>query len=195
MARYDKYDPKVGGFRAPLAADFAAADAGKIFGVGLDTNGRVVKGSGNTGIVGVLVLTMAKKAGDIIDVMTAGEIVEFCATADDVGVDEGEPGTVYFADGTSGEVQTSSAATDVKVGHTVQAQRLIVRVEQTAVPAAVTWASIVPAGGIDTADIKDNAITKAKLADKAVGVAEIDATGTPGASNYLKGDGSWGTVT
>ena len=81
MSRYDKYEPDGGGFRAPLAAAILAADGGRAYGVGLDTSGRVVLGAGNTGIIGVLVAHGAKNAGDIVDVMTDGEIAEFTQTA------------------------------------------------------------------------------------------------------------------
>lgn len=120
MSRYDKYDPVSGGFRAPLAADFVVGDINTVFGVGLDVNGRVVKGAGATGTVkGVLVLTKAMKAGDIVDVMTDGEIVEF----------PGAAGTDYSTLTTTGVVGTTALdATHSYVGFTVEASRLIVRV-------------------------------------------------------------------
>lgn len=117
MANYDKYDPKAGGFRAPLNADWAKEDLKTVFGVGLNASGNVVKGAGNTGLVGVLVLTEALKAGDIVDVMTAGEIV-------DMG---GAAGSVYYADPATGAVNATSAAGKSRVGHTVKADRLVVR--------------------------------------------------------------------
>lgn len=129
MARYDKYDPKVGGFRAPLAADWAPGDVGDVVGVGLNTDGAVVKGAGVTGIVGVLILTKAYKAGHIADVMTSGEIVEFLDTAG-----ANDAGTVYFAEA-DGDVSHTSAAGKTRVGHTVEADRLVVRVVAGAVAA------------------------------------------------------------
>lgn len=124
MSRYDKYDPKVGGFRAPLAADWLAADVNELLGVGLNANGEVVKGAGASGLVGVMVLTKARKAGEIVDVMTSGECVEF-------GFHEDEPtataGTVYYA-ATTGLISTTN--TGARVGHTVEADRLIVRFEK-----------------------------------------------------------------
>ena len=42
MSRYDKYEPKVGGYRAPLAADFPADKVEHVVGVGHDASGRVV---------------------------------------------------------------------------------------------------------------------------------------------------------
>lgn len=114
--RIDKYDPISGGFRAPLAADFAAGNVEIPHGVGLNANGQVVLGGGNTGVKGVLVLTGPKNAGDVVDVMTDGEMVEAGLTA----------GTNYYAAVASGNVGTTN--TDTYVGHTVEADRLIVRV-------------------------------------------------------------------
>lgn len=59
MARYDKYDPYSGGYRAFLAADWQAADIGKPFIVGHDATGKIVKGAGTSGPKGVLVLTLS----------------------------------------------------------------------------------------------------------------------------------------
>lgn len=123
MPRIDKYDPKAGGFRAPLAADQVALTglintATGPLGVGLDVNGRVVPGAGVSGIKGVLVLTKAKKAGDIVDVMTDGELVEFGGVA----------GTNYTALTTTGVISTAAVdATHKQVGFTVEADRCVVR--------------------------------------------------------------------
>lgn len=122
--RFDKYDPVSGGFRAPL---FAARDkasgavgggAAAAIGVGLDANGRVVAGAGQTGIVGVLCPSSDMVAGDIGDVMTDGEIVDFGGVA----------GTVYSADTTTGVISAAApSATKQQVGFTVEGGRLIVR--------------------------------------------------------------------
>lgn len=120
MARYDKYEPIAGGFRAPLAANFLDADLGVALGVGLNANGQVVKGAGTVGVVGVLVLTKALKAGDIVDVMTDGEILEFGGT----------PGTVYNSAATGVITAGAAGATpagSTRVGHTVEGNRLVVR--------------------------------------------------------------------
>lgn len=124
MARYDKYEPKAGGFRARLAADLAAANVNVPLGVGLDVNGRVVIGAGNSGIVGVLVLTRALRAGDVVDVMTDGELVEFGGVA----------GSRYYARRDTGVLTTAAdtgGAAPVpndRVGQTVEGDRLVVRV-------------------------------------------------------------------
>jgi hypothetical protein len=116
VARIDKYDPVSGGFRAPLAGSYTGAAAP--IGVGLDTNGRVVPGAGTTGIVGVLCKPDSAAAGDIVDVMTHGELVEFAGAA----------GTVYTANTTTGVITNGAASvTQNKVGFTSEATRLIVR--------------------------------------------------------------------
>lgn len=130
--RIDKYDPKSGGFRAALRIDMPATPAGvgSIVGVALDANGRVVPcGHANqqSGFVGILVLTKAMKAGDIVDVMTDGEIVEFTG---------GAAGTTYAVTVATGAIVAQTVpvvATQIRVGHTVEAERLVVRVERAAV--------------------------------------------------------------
>lgn len=108
MSRYDKYDPMVGNFRAPLAAAWGTSEGlNKIFGVGLDTNGRVVKGAGNTGILGVLILTMARAAGEIVDIMTHGEIVEAALSDGTTGL---TAGTTYFAAPATGLLTATESA-------------------------------------------------------------------------------------
>lgn len=123
MANYDKYDPKSGGFRATLKEDWLPADLKTVIGVGLDASGQVVKGSGNSGMVGVLVLTKARKAGEVVDIMTNGDIVSF----------NGNPGTAYFANATTGVVSSTGGAGSFRVGATVAGQRLVVRFVPTAV--------------------------------------------------------------
>lgn len=124
MARYDKYEPKAGGFRAPLAAAWGSSDLNKPFAVGLNASGQVVKGSGNSDIVGVLILTSAKAAGDIVDVMQNGEIVE--ATLSD-GTTALSAGTAYYGVGADGTL-SATATSNKKLGFTVEATRLVVRV-------------------------------------------------------------------
>jgi hypothetical protein len=117
MARYDKYEPKAGGFRAVLEAAIDGADIGVPLGVGLNASGRVVKGGGTTGVLGVLVVDSAKAAGDVVDVMTAGEVVD---------VDGLTAGTVVYADAATAALGTDN--TDTRIGHTAEASRLVVRV-------------------------------------------------------------------
>lgn len=125
MARYDKYDPVSGGFRAPLNADLAATSKtgnGNPIYVSINTSGRVVPGGdvGSATRVGVLCTTEDKKAGDIVDIMTSGEIVEYA---------DGDAGDIITglttAPGTVDDVAVD--ATHIRVGHLVEATRLIVR--------------------------------------------------------------------
>ena len=124
MPRIDKYDFVSGGFRAPLAANQAKltgaiGTATGPLGVGLDANGRVVPGAGVTGIKGVLVTTRDMFAGDIVDVMDAGEITEWGGAA----------GTNYTANNVTGVISNAAqGAAQKHVGHTVEANRLVCRV-------------------------------------------------------------------
>lgn len=128
MARYDKYAPKAGGFRAEMGFAAVAADLNKPFAVGLNTSGRVVKGSGNTGCVGILVLTRTKAIGEVVDVMTAGEIVE--ATLSD-GTTPIAAGVAVYAVAATGLLAVASTG-NIRVGWTVEGgsamnTRLVVR--------------------------------------------------------------------
>jgi hypothetical protein len=115
--RYDKYEPMSGGFRAPLAADMLASATP--VGVGLNSSGQVVAGAGNTGVLGVLILTTDKVAADKVDVMTDGECVEMAGLT---------AGTRITVNTTTGAIGTTAAsATLTPVGFTVEATRLIVR--------------------------------------------------------------------
>lgn len=117
MARYDKYNPKGGGFRAALAA--ARTGVVAAIGVGLDSSGNVVAGAGQTGIVGVIAKPDNAVILERVDIMRSGEIVEFGGVA----------GTVYTANTTTGAVTTAAVSgTQIRVGFTVEADRLIVGV-------------------------------------------------------------------
>lgn len=100
MARYDKYDPISGGFRAALETALTPNGAGEVgpLGVSLNTSGRCIVGTaGASGLVGVMVKNaplqslgrrattlkgvpnpdawIGQKANDVVDIMTSGEIV------------------------------------------------------------------------------------------------------------------------
>lgn len=112
--RIDKTDSAIGVFRAPLAANWAGSATA--IGVGLDVNGRVVPGAGQTGVIGVLCKPSKAYAGDQVDVLTSGEIVEAGLVA----------GTVYYAAAADGVISTTN--TGKKIGYTVEANRIVVRV-------------------------------------------------------------------
>lgn len=119
MARYDKYEPYAGGFRCNHAVDVPPEQIKTVIGVGLNANGLQVKGAGNTGILGVQVVTtqIDHKAGDVTDVMTSGEIVDF----------GGQPGTVYYSNA-AGDISATGGVGTTRIGHTAEGSRLIVRV-------------------------------------------------------------------
>ncbi len=116
MARFDKVDPTVGMHRAALDADVVEADWDKVLSCGLTATGTlVVKDDGNSGFVGVTIVDKTKrKAGQVNDIMSHGEIVE-CAGL--------TAGTKYYvqADGS-----ISAVRSEIYVGYTVEADRLVV---------------------------------------------------------------------
>lgn len=145
MARYDKYDPISGGFRAPLAANLTLTNGN--FGpkaVSLNASGKVVVGTaGTTGLVGILVKNAARgpwgpntassgtpnpstaigcMAGDVVDIMTSGEIVDLAGSGI-TGLAAGQP--IYCTP--AGDL-TNVLTGNTKVGYTVEANRMIVRV-------------------------------------------------------------------
>lgn len=141
---YDIYEPLAGGFRgrlaSSLASDLTNGGIGPVA-VGLNSDGRVVLGEGDTGIVGVLVKNVARgpvgawgtslqgtpnanapigvRAGDAVDIMTNGTIVNLDPT-------EFPAGTAIYADGTTGEL-TDASTGNIPVGFTREAGTLIVR--------------------------------------------------------------------
>lgn len=131
MARFDKYEPLTGGFRAPLNADWPTADMNKIVGVSINASGKLVKGTaGQSGFVGVVCITGTNNNGawtgkryanDVVDVMQDGEIVELTGLA---------AGTQYYMPA-SGDGVVSTPNTTAKVGWTVEATRMIVRCNVT----------------------------------------------------------------
>jgi len=137
MSRYEQVEPHVGIVRAPLAANLTL-NADGTFGpiaVSLDANGKVVVGTaGQSGFIGVLVKNvpmipagrftaaqtinnwMGARAGDIVDVMIQGQI----ALTTGLGA-----GQQIFAIPATG-VLTTTASGNVRVGFTVETDRLVV---------------------------------------------------------------------
>ena len=140
MARFDKSDPINSTFRAHVAVNYPDDDLGKLFGVGLDSSGKVVKGAGQTGIIGVTVVT--EKPGVVgplrdvsrIDVMRSGCITDFGPTSGTPGVTFGAAGTKYYSDA-NGAISATNAAGSVYVGSTVEPDRLEVNVVPIPTPA------------------------------------------------------------
>ena len=51
----------------------------------------------------------------------------------------------------------------------------------------------VAVSSVGTNDLEDNAVTNPKVADDAIGIPELSASGTPGATTFLRGDNTWAT--
>jgi hypothetical protein len=143
--RWDKYDPYIGNHRAPLAAAIVlATQANRVLPVGINAQGAaVVGGAGQTGIVGVCIIPVGTDmngnlleggintgVGDIIDVGKHGEIVNFKTTAANGDQADAAAGTNYFAH-PDGSIDAVKGADGVYIGHTVEADRLIVNVNET----------------------------------------------------------------
>jgi hypothetical protein len=117
MARVDKTDSAIGVVRGTLAADIAVADLDQVVPCGFDTQGRIVKGAGNTGVKGVMVPSKTvTKAGSRADLFVLADIVEVAGLA---------AGTSYFADA-DGDIVTAAEG-NTAIGYTVEADRLLIR--------------------------------------------------------------------
>lgn len=118
MARVDKTQSAIAVTRAPANADFAQADWDKVIPVGINATGKVVKGAGTSGVIGVVIPgRTVYKAGQIMDIFGNGtEIVECAGLA---------AGTKYYSDA-AGAVSTTNTGT--YLGFTVEADRLIVTI-------------------------------------------------------------------
>jgi hypothetical protein len=139
--RWDKYDAYVGNFRAQLADDIDETYFNKVLAVGLDSNGNIVVGAGQTGVIGCIVVAVGAdihgnlvdggvncKAGDIQDVGVNGEITNFQpfdVAKIGFGQDDPEAGTKYYA---QSDGSVTDVASDVLVGYTAEKDRLIVHV-------------------------------------------------------------------
>lgn len=140
MSRYDKYGPKTGGFRAPsniawaytapvAGVEQAANDVFRVCGVALNGTGRVIKAASAITAVGIVVVHGPKNAGEILDIMTSGEVIEL-GTGDIQGLTAPTAGTKYYLDFTTGRLTATAPGAGVNsfyVGTTVEAGRLVVR--------------------------------------------------------------------
>lgn len=126
IPRFDKYDPVSGGFRAPLAAGIIAGDKDKIFAVSINASGLVALGGpAETALIGLIVPGRAMSAGDIIDVMTHGEIVGALTTAGAGFV----AGAIVSGASATGFVASTAAGVGFRVmGRMIELDRMVVRV-------------------------------------------------------------------
>lgn len=136
MARFDKYAPISGGFRGKLKVALTvatAADKEKVYGVSIEAaTGLVLLGGAATAIVGIINVRESKAAGDMVDVMTSGELADFNFLND--GTTATVLGTAYYADNVTGAL-TATTTSNKRIGQMVAdsvtgRNRLVVRVVQ-----------------------------------------------------------------
>lgn len=155
--RWDKYDGYIGNFRGPLAADVVlATQANKVLAVGVNSSGAVTVGAGQTGVSGVVIIPVGidmhgnlldggvnTQAGDLCDVGKHGEITNFKPYLPGGTAPDAAAGTNYYGH-PDGAVLPSTGPGAVYVGHTVEADRLVVDVSANG-PAS-TIQNTVPVG-------------------------------------------------
>ena len=140
MSRIDKVVPGAGNFRAPLAAnfaytaskpDYAHANLNTVLCVSLNASGQVVFATPNTsltGLVGIIVLGEPKAAGQVVDVIQVGEVVEFTLANGSAAASGTTYASTVTADGTWASQAPGVVANRGVIGWTVEADRLVVRV-------------------------------------------------------------------
>lgn len=147
--RWDKYDGYVGNYRGVLAADIdldeTTGEANKVLAVGHNSSGAITIGGGQTGVCGLMIVSVGQDihgnlldgginntAGDPQDVGCHGEITNFRGYNASTGAYVNPAaGTNYFGH-PDGSVLSTKVDGAVYVGHTVEADRLIVDVNVTA---------------------------------------------------------------
>lgn len=131
MARFDKYNPVSGGFRAKLGFQPTAGEIGDVIAVSISGTGTVIKAAAATDVVeGVIVLSSLLNLGDVVDVMTSGEVVDVSAANDNVT--GAAAGAIAYA-GAAGAVGVTAPAAGIngtKIGRFIEAWRLVVRLNR-----------------------------------------------------------------
>lgn len=125
MARFDKYDPISGGFRCRLGFAPSAAEVGDVIPVSVNGSGVLIKATA-TACDGVICLSRQHSLNDVVDCMTAGEIVDVVATDGVTGAAAGA--TVFAGAGVIGTTAPTAGVNGIRIGKFVEAWRLIVRV-------------------------------------------------------------------
>lgn len=136
ISRFDKYSNISGGFRGKLKAALVvstALDKERIFGVSVEAaTGLIVLGGAATAIRGIINVRESKAAGAMVDVMTAGELIDQFFLND--GVTVTVLGTAYYVDNVSGAL-TATTTSNKHIGVRVvddigDKGRMIVRIVQ-----------------------------------------------------------------
>jgi hypothetical protein len=149
VSRFDKYDPFSGGFRARLNAAIESAAVGVIQAVSINSSGRVVVGGATLDLIrGVICPVATMAAGDVIDVMTAGEIADATNTAGSAFT----AGDVAYAHA-DGSVNATATA-GLAIAQLIELDRAVVRVGVGAMTSAVAnTAPLVELGDLADVDL------------------------------------------
>lgn len=129
MARFDKYNPVSGGFRARLGFAPVASEVGDVIAVDLNASGQVIKAVTAADAEGVICLSSLLAQGDVVDVMTDGEIVDIGANDNVTGAAAGTP-AFAAAGGGVGVTAPGAGVNGTRIGTFVEAWRLVVRVQK-----------------------------------------------------------------
>lgn len=128
MARFDKYNPVSGGFRARLGFAVASSDVGDVIGVLIDGSGLVQK-AGVATTEAVICPSSVMASGEVVDCMTSGEIVDVGANNNVTGFALGAKAYAAAA-GAIGVTAPGAGVNGTYIGTFVEAWRLVVRVQK-----------------------------------------------------------------
>jgi hypothetical protein len=136
ISRFDKYSNISGGFRGKLKVAFTvttALDKERIFGVSVEAaTGLIVIGGVAAAIRGIVNIRESKAAGQMVDIMTAGEVIDQFFLND--GSTATVLGTTYYVDNVTGALtatSTSNKSVGVRVVDDIGDKgRMIVRIVQ-----------------------------------------------------------------
>ena len=161
----------------------------------LDLNSKNITGTGNVNITGVI--TATSFSGTVPSSSLSGALPALDGSAL-TGITASGSGVVVQEEGSN--VGTATTINFVGSGVTATFAGGVATVEITTGSGGAGISDgdkgdITVSNSGATWTIDNDTITNAKMANDAVGLNELSATGTPSASNYLRGDNSWATIT
>lgn len=192
--RWDKYDGYVGNFRGVLGEDISDNESNVVLGVGTNSDGGIVVGSGQTGIKGLMIVAVGadihgnlldgginNSAGDPQDVGKHGEITNFRPTVFGNLFGLTAPGSGNYKVKVNG-VDTA----DIAFGATAsQVEAAIVAVDDGLVDAEITVSGTAPNFSIL---VTDDDVTLASGTNSTVAKTEPNAQA--GTNYYAHADGT-----
>jgi len=161
----------------------------------LDLNSKNITGTGNVNITGVI--TATSFSGTVPSSSLSGALPAIDGSAL-TGIVASGSGVVVQEEGSN--VGTAATINFVGSGVTATFAGGVATVEITTGSGGAGISDgdkgdITVSNSGATWTIDNDTITNAKMANDAIGLNELSATGTPSASNYLRGDNSWATIT